>query len=204
MLNTTVATMVLTPILSNATPWLYERIRRRQPEDSLQILNVPGHGLSDHVVIAGGGRIGRSIADALAALDIPFVLVELDDRRFQLARRAGLAVIYGDASHPVVLEAAHLARACSLLVTVPTYTDVRAIVETARRIQPDVFIAARADGPDAVHDLYALGVEEVTSPEFEAAIQMTRDALARLARSPDEIQRVTTSMRRDGSSRAAR
>ena len=107
------------------------------------------------------------------------------------------AVIYGDASHAVVLEAAHLARARSLLVTVPTYTDVRAIVQTARRIRPELPIVARADGPDAIRDLYAIGIDDVTSPEFEAAIEMTREALVHLALPTDEIQRVTTTMRRE-------
>jgi K+:H+ antiporter len=42
-----------------------------------------------------------------------------------------------------------------------------------------------------------LGVEDVTSPEFEAAIEMTREALVHLALPADEIQRVTTTMRRE-------
>jgi CPA2 family monovalent cation:H+ antiporter-2 len=197
VLNTAVATMALTPIVSNATPWIYERIRRRQPDDRLEVLNLPEAGLTNHIVIAGGGRVGRSIADALTGLNLPSVLIESDDRRMQQARQAGLTVVYGDASHAVVLEAAHLARARSLLVTVPTYTDVRAIVQAARRIRPDVSIVASADGPEAVHDLYALGVEDVTSPEFEAAIEMTREALVHLDLPTDHIQRVTTTMRRE-------
>jgi K+:H+ antiporter len=197
VLNTTVATMALTPIVSNATAWIYERIQRRKPNDRLEVINVPQAGLTNHVVIAGGGRVGRSIADALAALDIPSVVIELDTRRVEQARQSNLAVVYGDASHAVVLEAAHLARASSLLVTVPTYPDVRAIVQTARRIRPEISIIARADGPDAVRDLYALGIEDVTSPEFEAAIEMTREALVHLALSADDIQRVTTTMRRE-------
>ena len=197
VLNAAVATMALTPVVSNATPWIYERIQRRHSEDRLEVMNLPQAGLANHVVIAGGGRVGRSIADALTALNLPSVLIELDDRRAQQARRAGLAVVYGDASHAVVLKAAHLIHACSLLVTVPTYTEVRAIVQAARRLRPELSIIARADGPEAVHDLYALGIEDVTSPEFEAAIEMTREALVHLALPADEIQRVTTTMRRE-------
>jgi CPA2 family monovalent cation:H+ antiporter-2 len=197
VLNTTVATMALTPVISNSTPWIYERIRRRQAEDRLEVMNVSENGLRNHVVIAGGGRVGRSIADALTGLRLPCVVIELDDRRVRKAREAGLAVIFGDASHAVVLEAAELTHASSLLVTVPTYPDVRAIVQTARRIRPDLSIIARADGPDAVRELYALGLQDVTSPEFEAAIEMTREALVRLVWPADEIQRVTTAMRRE-------
>jgi CPA2 family monovalent cation:H+ antiporter-2 len=197
VLNTAVATMALTPVVSSATPWIYERVRGRRSEDRVESINIPDQGLANHVVIAGGGRVGRTIADTLHGLNLPSVLVELDDRRVQHARRAGLAVIYGDASQAVVLEAAHLARARTLLVTVPGYIDVRAIVQAARRIRSDLSIIARADGPDAVRDLYSLGIEDVTSPEFEAAIEMTREALIHLAIPTDEIQRVTTTMRRE-------
>jgi CPA2 family monovalent cation:H+ antiporter-2 len=198
VLNTTVATMALTPVVSNCTSRIYEFVQRRQPEDRLEVMNLPQTGLDNHVVIAGGGRVGRSIADTLNALDLASVLIELDDRRAREARRAGLVVIYGDATHTVVLDAAQLTRARSLLVTLPTYTDVRAIVHAARRIRPDLSIIARADGPQAVHDLYALGIEDVTSPEFEAAIEMTREALVHLDLPVDDIQRVTTTMRREG------
>ena len=91
-------------------------------------------------------------------------------------------MIYGDASQPVVLEAAGLARARAILVTVPAFPDVRSIVAAARQLRPDLPIIARADGADAVRALYALGIQEVTSPEFEAAIEMTRQALMLLQR----------------------
>ena len=197
VLNTAVATMALTPVVSSATTRIYRRVRGPQTREPLQAVNIPDAGLTGHVVIAGAGRVGRTIAEALSSQKLPQVLIELDDRRFQQARTAGLAVIYGDASQTVVLEAAHLSRASALLVTVPAYTDVRAIVHTSRHIRPALTIVARADSPDAVRELYALGIEDVTSPEVEAAIEMTREALIRFAMPADEIQRVTTRMRRD-------
>jgi CPA2 family monovalent cation:H+ antiporter-2 len=195
VLNTTVATMALTPVISGTTSWIYERFGRRT-DQPLDTANIPETGMADHVVVAGAGRVGRTVADALAGSKLPCVLVELDDRRFQHARADGLAVVYGDASQAVVLEAANLRTACVVIVTVPAYSDVRAIVHTARTLKSDIAIIARADGPDAVRGLYALGVEEVTSPEFEAAIEMTRGALAHLHRPPDEILSVANTIRR--------
>ncbi|MGE5244208.1 MAG: cation:proton antiporter [Betaproteobacteria bacterium] len=196
VLNTAVMTMALTPIVSGLTPWIYERVVGQRTPEPLQALNLPDAGVADHVIVAGAGRVGRTIADALAQLTLPCVLVELDDRRVQQARAAGLAIVYGDASHAVVLDAAGLSRARALLVTVPTYPDVRAIVRSARRVRPDLAIVARAEGPQAVQDLYALGIEEVTSPEFEAAIEMTRVALMHLNLAPHEILQVASDIRR--------
>jgi CPA2 family monovalent cation:H+ antiporter-2 len=124
------------------------------------------------------------------------VLVEIDDRRVRQARLDGRAVIYGDAGQRVVLQAAAIDRARAMLVTVPTFSDVRGIVFTVKALRPDLPIVARADGPAAVQALYGLGIQEVASPEFEAAIEMTRQALAHLNVPADEILQVATALRR--------
>ncbi len=198
VLNTAVVTMALTPVLSGSTSWLYARLGgRARGREPFVPIDLAAGGMSDHVVVAGAGRVGRTIADALAALQIPCVLIELDDRRGRQARAAGLPVVYGDAGHEVVLDAAGLMRARALLVTVPSYSDVRAIVTTARQLRPDLFVIARAEGPVAVGALYAMGVDEVTSPEFEAAIEMTREALMRLNLPAHEILHAASAIRRE-------
>lgn len=176
-MNAAIVTMVLTPVVSGQVPTLYETLWPKRSRESFEATNLPEAGLRGQVVICGAGRVGRSIADALHPLGLPFVIVESDDRRVQQARRAGLPVIYGDATQPLVLEAAGVARARAILVTVPAFPDVRAIVSAARVVRPDVPIIARADSEDAVRALYGLGIQEVTSPEFEAAIEMARQAL---------------------------
>ncbi len=196
VLNTAVATMALTPAISGLTPWLYERVARRRSPEALQVLNIPDTGFSNHVVVAGAGRVGRTVAGALAELGLPCVLVELDVRRVEQARAPGRAVIYGDASQAVVLEAAGLGRASALIVTVPAYPDVRAIVRTARHLRENLTIVARAAGPAAVRDLRGLGVQEVISPEFEGAIQMTREAIEQLGVSQVDIERAAAAIRR--------
>jgi voltage-gated potassium channel Kch len=115
----------------------------------------------------------------------------------QDARVAGLPVIYGDASHEAVLRAATISRSRALIATVPAYPDVRAIIAAARRLRPDLAIVARAEGFEAVRDLYALGIEKVVSPEFEAAIEMAREALGHLGVPVGDIEDVADAIRRE-------
>ena len=197
VLNTAVVTMLLTPVVSGLTPWIYERVRPRASREQFEAINLPAAGLSGHVVVAGAGRVGRSIADALGHLQLPCVLVEFDERRIRQARAAGLPVIYGDASQPIVLEAAGVGGARALLVTVPSYLDVRNIILAARHLRDDLPIIARADSREAIENLYALGVEEVASPEFEAGIEMTRQALVHLDVPAHDILRVANAVRRE-------
>jgi CPA2 family monovalent cation:H+ antiporter-2 len=196
-LNTAIVTMSLTPALSALVPVLYDRLWPRRARETFEANNLPSSGLSGHVVVAGSGRVGRSIADALSHLTLPFVLIESDDRRVQQARVAGLPIIYGDASQVVVLEAAGLQHARAVLITVPSFADVRNIVRAARHIRPDLPIIARADGIEAVRALYALGIQEVTSPEFEAAIEMTRQALMYFNVPAHDVLRVASAIRHE-------
>jgi CPA2 family monovalent cation:H+ antiporter-2 len=201
-MNAAIVTMVLTPVVSGQVTNLYEWLSPRKSREAFEATNIPEAGLRDQVVICGAGRVGRSIADALLPLKLPFVVVESDDRRVQQARRAGVPIIYGDASQPLVLEAAGLARARAILITVPAYTDVRSIVTAARVVRPDIPVIARADGVDAVRALYSLGVQEVTSPEFEAAIEMTRQALMHFNVPAHDVLSVASAIRHERYSQA--
>ena len=196
-LNAAIVTMVLTPAVSGLTSVVYEHLWPRRPREAFEAINLPRSGLSNHVLVAGWGRVGRSVGDALSHLNLPYVLVEFNDRRVRQARAAGVPVIFGDASQTVVLEAAGVGLARALLVTVPAFPDVRNIVTAARQVRPDLPIVARADGTDAIQGLYALGVQEVASPEFEAGIEMTRQALIHLNVPAYDILRVASAIRRE-------
>ncbi len=196
VLNAAIITMALTPAISGLSPWFYARFRGPRPREPLQTKNLPTGGLADHVIITGAGRVGRGIAEALTHLHLPCLLVELDDRRVEQARLAGLPVLYGDASHPVVLEAAGIERARAVLVTVPAFTDVRGVVANVQRLRPKLPIIARADSREAVQQLSALGIDEIASPEFEAAIEMTRQAMEHFHVPAHEILQVASAIRR--------
>jgi CPA2 family monovalent cation:H+ antiporter-2 len=196
-LDAAILTMALTPAVSSLVPVVYGRFWPRRAQEMHEATNLPPAGLSDHVVIAGSGRVGRSIADALSKMSLPFVLVESDDRRVQQARVAGLPVIYGDASQPVVLEAAGVRLARALLVTAPAFPDVRSIVAAGRQLRADLPIMARADSSDAVRALYGLGIQEVTSPEFEGAIEMTRQALMYFNVPAHDVLQVASAIRHE-------
>ena len=64
-------------------------------------------------------------------------------------------------------------------------------------MRADLPIIARADGTDAVRALYALGIQEVTSPEFEAAIEMTRQALMYFNVPAHDVLQVASAIRRE-------
>jgi CPA2 family monovalent cation:H+ antiporter-2 len=197
VLTTAIITMVLTPLVSGLTEPLYALRKRWFKHEPLQTINLPQTGLHDHVVIAGGGRVGQYVAQVLQRLELAFVVIELDQRRVDQAKAAGFPVIFGDASQPVVLEAVQIEQARLLLTTVPTVVITQVIVDQVRRLNPKLHIVARAEGVEQMKMLYDLGVYEVVQPEFEAALEITRQALLHLNIPASEIQSFTDAVRQE-------
>jgi CPA2 family monovalent cation:H+ antiporter-2 len=195
VLTTAILTMVLTPLVSSQTARIYALKKRWFRHEALESSNLPESGFTKHVVIAGGGRVGFQIAQVLKRINLQFVIIELDHRRFEQAKKAGIAVIYGDAGQEVVLKAAEIKNASLLILTIPALVGARSVIVESRRLNERLQIIARTTGPDYFDLLKKLGVSEVVLPEFEASLEMARQSLLRLQIPPTEVQRYTDSAR---------
>lgn len=193
----TLVSMFLTPFASGLTAPIYGWIRHRRSNEPMQIINLEREKLQDHVVIVGGGRMGQAVARVLGGSKLPFVVMELDQHRLEDCRDRGVATIFGDATHPVVLEAAGLDKARLLLVTTPDPVTTLAVVRLARRLRPDLHVVARAETDRMLTDLRALGVHMVVQPQLEAGLEITRQALVHLDADPGEIEILLADARRD-------
>ncbi|MBN2494526.1 MAG: cation:proton antiporter [Deltaproteobacteria bacterium] len=195
ILTTAILTMIITPLVSGQTARLYSLKKRFFQHEPLETLNIPDEGLREHVVIAGGGRIGSLVADVLRRLGSPLIIVELDHLRVEEIRDRGIPVVYGDASHEVVLDAAGIGRARLLVITTPDMLLVRAIVKNARRRNDELDVVARAVDSSFLPACKEMGVESVVLPELEASLEMIRKSLLYLRIPAPEIQRQTESLR---------
>ncbi|MDQ3942913.1 MAG: cation:proton antiporter [Actinomycetota bacterium] len=196
-LTTAVLTMSLTPLAIRLAPPLYGRWREKFPKEPLRTFNLPEAGLEGHVVIAGHGRVGTFVARLLQHLERRFVVVENNPERADAARDAGYPTVSGDAAAEPVLEAAGVGRARLVIVTVPDPAGTRLVIERVRSINPDVHVVARSATADQLEELGRLGVYEAVQPEFEAGLELGRQALAHLGIGAGEIQRFSDQIRRE-------
>jgi CPA2 family monovalent cation:H+ antiporter-2 len=197
ILTTAILTMILTPLISSQTTRLYALKKRWFRHEILESSNIPDAGLSGHVVIAGGGRVGFQIAKVLKRLHIQFVIIELDHRRFEQARVAEMAVVYGNANQQIVLEAAGIKNAKLLILTLPGLVEARSVIINSKHLNSRIEIIARTSGPDHFELLRVLGISDIVLPEFEAGLEMTRQALLRLQVPPTEVHRNTDTLRQE-------
>jgi voltage-gated potassium channel len=119
--------------------------------------------LSDHYIICGAGRVGRSAARILAVSRAPYVMIEQNEAK--VARYGGeWLVLVGDATQEETLRQAQIEYARGLVAATTTDATNLYIVLTARGLNPKLKIIARASEEDAEKHLLTAGADSVVSP----------------------------------------
>jgi len=141
--------------------------------------------LARQVVLVGHGFVGRRIAAALAARDVPFIVVEHHRERVEALRQAGVHAVAGDATEPMTLVQAHIADAGLLVICVAQSTALRPIIETARQLNPGIPVIVRAPNAEEAELLRRdAGVRSAVHPQGAVAEVMLSEVAEALAAAP--------------------
>jgi Kef-type K+ transport system, predicted NAD-binding component len=165
---------LLFKLLDRAKPWLdaREALERGDGATATGATSPeipPTSSLSGHVVVAGYGRVGRLIGEALHAQGHAVLVLEEEKECVAMLHRHGIATIVGNAAHDDVLAAANLAHARALVVTVPDAFEGGEMVRVARLANPRLPIIARADSDASKAHLRQQGADLVVLAESELA-----------------------------------
>ena len=120
--------------------------------------------LKDHYIICGAGRVGRSVARELARKPAPFVIVDQSESKVAKFAAEGWLTIAGDATQETTLREARIEQAAGLVAAATKDADNIYIVLTARGLNPQLKIIARASEEDAEKHLLTAGANAVVSP----------------------------------------
>ncbi|MGE0740989.1 MAG: cation:proton antiporter [Hyphomonadaceae bacterium] len=151
---------------------------------------------SGHVVIAGFGRVGQTLADILNAQEIPHIAVEGDASVVATLRKESRPVHFGDASSRQVLASVGAANAAAIVVTLNDAEGAERIVTEAKQAWPHVPVYARARDAEHARRLHAAGAALASPDAIEAALQLG-EALLNGVGVPDEIARRIINDRRE-------
>jgi CPA2 family monovalent cation:H+ antiporter-2 len=194
-MSTAIISMLLTPIISKFIEPIYALKRKMFKHEPYQVENLPEDKLTDHVVIAGGGKIGRYIAHILQSLGVSFIIVELNSRCFEQCKSEGFPVIFGDIRQPVVLEQLNLEQAELFLHTIPGFVVTNSVVRRVKQANPNLDIVVRTEEAEHMQDLYHQGVSTVVFPGLETGLEFARQALFHLNIPASLIERYTGTLR---------
>lgn len=189
--------MVLTPLVAWLGRMGSRRLAGEQPADQPALPGPEAEELHDHVVIAGFGRVGQSVAVALSSLQVPYVGFDLSPPRVAHCRRLDLSVYYGDASRLEVLETVGLERARAAVITLDDPEKATQVVEALREHSASLPIFVRARDLRHSEELHQAGASAVVPETIEASLQLGAIVLGQLGVPPREVAAAMEALRAD-------
>jgi voltage-gated potassium channel len=132
---------------------LAERRRRRTIE-----------GLRNHFIICGYGRVGRRVAAEFRAAGVSYVVVDFSEEAIEAARQNDDLFIEGNGVEDDDLKQAAIERAQGLVAASDSDADNLYIALSARSLNPDITVVARASDDSAGKKLRLAGADRVVLP----------------------------------------
>ncbi|MEC4721525.1 monovalent cation:proton antiporter-2 (CPA2) family protein [Noviherbaspirillum sp. CPCC 100848] len=133
-----------------------------------------------HVVIAGFGRSGQSLAKLLEEEGIAYHALDLDPDRVREAQAAGANVSYGDAARRESLVAAGIHRAAALVITYASTPSALKVLHFAHDLAPALPVIVRSHDDSDLDKLREAGAAEVVPEAIEGSLMLASHALVML------------------------
>lgn len=133
--------------------------------------------IRDHFIVCGFGRMGSFVCNEFHARGIPFVVVENIPEIQDKINQNGYYLSPGDATDEDVLMAAKIKTAKGLVSTLNSDASNVYVVLTARELNPDLEIIARAGEEEAEKKLIRAGASRVISPYRIGGMRMVMGIL---------------------------
>lgn len=168
------------------------RSRTRATEAALR---EASRGNQEWVLLCGCGRVGRLVANALEAASQPYLAIERDLTRFNEAQRLGHRVVFGDATHRRILDAADLRGIKLLVVTFDSPSAVERVIHVARDCNPETPCVVSASDDRDIGRLAATGATVVFPENLAAGLGLADQAMLLCGMSQREAAKVITALR---------
>jgi voltage-gated potassium channel len=128
--------------------------------------------LRNHIIVCGAGKVGSNVIDQLQNEHEAFVVVEKDQVLVERLSEQKTLVICGDATLDEVLLEAGVERARGIITALSHDADNVYVTLTAKSLNPEATIVARADRPEAEEKLRRAGATTVIFPAVMGGRQM--------------------------------
>ncbi len=120
--------------------------------------------MKGHYIVCGYGRIGRILCRQLKTKSSDIVVMDKDEDLVPLLEKDGMHYIMGDINDETLLLRAGIKRAEYLIAALERDADNVFLVLTARQLNPEIHIMARAENMNVRKKLFAAGADWVELP----------------------------------------
>lgn len=188
--------MAMTPALLASSRMILRRLEHH-PLASHASLATAAEQISDHVIIAGFGRVGQTLGLLLESRFIPYVALDVNPELVVEARRRGRPVYFGDASRAEVLKAAGLERALLGVSTLDEPEIAERAAHVLRQLMPALPILARGRDAADCEKLVRAGATVAVPEIVEGSLQLGGVMLRRLGESAESVNQLLEQFRQE-------
>lgn len=169
-------------VISIFTTYLFEGELRLLFRNFIQGREVKQ--LKNHTIICGFGRNGFKACEELTKENREFVIIENNEDALQHYHKLQTwQNLIGDATEDEVLKSAGISKASSIITTLPNDANNVFITLTAKELNPNINIIARASDENSEKKLLRAGANHVVMPDALGGLHM-----AQLITKPHVIQ----------------
>jgi voltage-gated potassium channel len=149
-------------LLTNIASSLFESnvmdaLRRRKMKNSIE-------RLENHYIVCGCGETGSSVIDYLNSKKVPFVVIDNNEDIIANLNAHGILAFVGNATQEEILAQAQIHRAKGLIASLSKDSFNVYTVLTARGMNPDLYIVAKAIEKGSDEKLKKAGANNTISP----------------------------------------
>lgn len=169
----TAVAMTLTPIMFKLAPkagdYAHRLFGEREAAPSLSAI-----GGKNKIVIAGFGRVGEVIANALEERRVPYIAFDHNGERIKRLKEKNFRVIYGDARKKNLWRHLIGENIEAAVIAIDDPQAVKPILKSLRAQFPLLPVIVRAKDKADLHTLYEEGASEVIVEPLEVGLRIAR------------------------------
>ena len=128
--------------------------------------------IKGHYIICGYGRVGHQIAKEFDLEEVSYVIIDEKPQTAEELEIIGTPYIIGNASANGNLEIAGIKKAKGLIACADSDQENVFVTLSARSMNPNLYIVARASGRDAEDKLKIAGANRTIAPYFISGRRM--------------------------------
>jgi voltage-gated potassium channel len=120
--------------------------------------------ISNHYIVCGAGRVGRSVVRELMRSKATVVLIDDSAERAKWGTEQGILTLVADATKDETLRQARIEKAKGLVAAISSDAENVYVTLSAKVLNPQIHVAARASDDQAEEKLRRAGATTVLTP----------------------------------------
>ena len=138
--------------------------------------------------VFGMDAVGRSVADALEAHEVPYEAIEMDYDRFLAASADGYPVAFGDLGDIRMMETFATSKRAAVVVAIVRYELSQALMPVLRERYPDLIRFVAVEGAEDEARFEAIGMRPVVDRSVPRGLDLAAAVLRSQAIDDERIR----------------